>query len=110
MSTIEVNHVTKEYRLGHLTRLKDNLTGALARMRGLKAPKRKDFKALDDIDFKVEQGEVVGIIGPNGAGKSTLLKILSNVVKPTSGSVNVEGKVAPLIEVGAGLVGDLTGL
>ena len=109
MSAIEVNHVSKEFRLGQLTSFKDNLTGLMARLKGQPAPQRKVFKALDDIDFKVEPGEVVGIIGQNGAGKSTLLKILSNVVQPTSGSVKVSGKVAPLIEVGAGLIGDLTG-
>jgi ABC-type polysaccharide/polyol phosphate transport system ATPase subunit len=109
MSVIEVNHITKEYRLGYLTSFKDNLRGMLARLRGQHPPERKLFKALDDIDFNVMQGEVVGIIGPNGAGKSTLLKILANVVQPTSGKIHVEGKIAPLIEVGAGLVGDLTG-
>ncbi len=109
MSVIEVNHITKEYRLGYLTSFKDNLRSMLARLRGQHPPERKLFKALDDIDFNVMQGEVVGIIGPNGAGKSTLLKILSNVVQPTSGTIHVEGKIAPLIEVGAGLVGDLTG-
>jgi len=109
MTIIEVNHVTKEYKLGQLRSLKQTALDALARLRGHLVPHRPPFKALDDIDFKVEQGEVVGIIGPNGAGKSTLLKLLAGISTPTTGTVTVRGKVAPLIEVGAGLVPDLTG-
>jgi len=67
------------------------------------------FKALDDVNFSIEPGEVVGIIGHNGAGKSTLLKMLARISTPTSGHVKVNGRVAPLIEVGAGFVGDFTG-
>jgi lipopolysaccharide transport system ATP-binding protein len=67
------------------------------------------FKALDDVTFSVEEGDVLGIIGPNGAGKSTMLKLLARITVPTSGRVRVHGKIAPLIEVGAGLISDLTG-
>jgi ABC-type glutathione transport system ATPase component len=81
----------------------------LKRAVGRPVEKRPSFKALDGINFQVEAGEVVGIIGTNGAGKSTLLKILASISIPTRGSVKVNGTVAPLIEVGAGLVGDLTG-
>ncbi len=109
MSIIEVNHVTKEYRLGALHSLKQSAQHALARLRGETVPERPLFKALDDVDFRVEEGEVLGIIGTNGAGKSTLLKMLAQISVPTRGSVKVKGKVAPLIEVGAGLIGDLTG-
>ena len=109
MPIIEVNHVSKEYRLGTLTGLKDSVHSILRRLRGLPAMKRIPFKAIDDLDFSIDQGEVVGIIGNNGAGKSTLLKLLANVTTPTNGNVAVRGKVAPLIEVGAGLVPDLTG-
>lgn len=109
MPVIEVNHVTKEYRLGVLHNFKHTLQNLGARLRGERIPKPLPFKALDDVDFKVEQGEVVGIIGHNGAGKSTLLKHLAGITTPTRGSVVVRGKVAPLIEVGAGLIGDLTG-
>ena len=109
MPIIEVNHVTKEYRLGQLQSLKHSLQRATAKLRGQSVPERPLFKALDDVDFKVEAGEVLGIIGHNGAGKSTLLKMLAQISVPTRGSVKVHGKVAPLIEVGAGLIGDLTG-
>jgi len=109
MAIIEVNHVTKEFELGQLRSLKDSVLDAVARLRGREVSRPARFKALDDVDFSLEAGEVVGIIGQNGAGKSTLLKLLAGISKPTQGSVAVRGKVAPLIEVGAGLVPDLTG-
>ena len=106
---IEVNHVTKEYRLGTLASMKDMLITQYRRLRGETVEEKQPFKALNDINFKVEAGEVLGIIGHNGAGKSTILKILAGIVTPTHGSIVVKGKVAPLIEVGAGLVPDMTG-
>jgi lipopolysaccharide transport system ATP-binding protein len=109
MAVIEVNHVTKEFRLGQLHSLKQSVLDAVARARGHPVQERTPFKALDDVDFKIEEGEVLGIIGSNGAGKSTLLKLLARISVPSSGSVNVRGSVAPLIEVGAGMVPDLTG-
>jgi ABC-type polysaccharide/polyol phosphate transport system ATPase subunit len=69
-----------------------------------------DFQALQDINLKVNKGEIFGIIGHNGAGKSTLLKIISGILKPTTGKVILNGKIAPLIELGAGFNGDLSGL
>ena len=109
MSIIEVNHVTKEYRLGHMKSLKQTALNTLNRFCGKSKPKQEPFKALDDVDFKVEEGEVLGIIGTNGAGKSTLLKLLSRVSVQTKGEIKVRGSVAPLIEVGAGLHPELTG-
>ena len=109
MPIIEVNHVSKEYPLGTLIGLKDSAKNVVRRLRGQQLVQRIPFKALDDMDFSIDQGEVVGIIGNNGAGKSTLLKLLANVTTPTNGSITVRGKVAPLIEVGAGLIPDLTG-
>jgi ABC-type polysaccharide/polyol phosphate transport system ATPase subunit len=109
MAIIEVHHVTKQFQLGQMRSLRQNALDAFARLRRRSIPERKPFKALDDMSFKVEAGEVVGIIGPNGAGKSTLLKLLAGISKPSDGTIAVRGSVAPLIEVGAGLVPDLTG-
>ena len=106
---IEVNHVTKQYRLGQFQGVGQSVRGALSRMGIGSAPKRAEFNALTDVAFKVESGEVLGIIGTNGAGKSTLLKVLAGITTPTSGNMVARGRVAPLIEVGAGLIADLTG-
>jgi ABC-2 type transport system ATP-binding protein len=67
------------------------------------------FLALDDVSLEVQEGEAVGLLGLNGSGKSTLLKLVSGVMRPDAGSVRVKGRVAGLIEVGAGLHPDLTG-
>ncbi|MFZ5485088.1 MAG: ABC transporter ATP-binding protein [Pseudomonadota bacterium] len=105
LPVIEVKHLTKEYRLGAL----EGLRALAGRLTGRAVPSRARYKALDDINFEIRRGEVVGIIGHNGAGKSTLLKHICRITTPTSGTVTVRGRVAPLIEVGAGLVGEMTG-
>jgi ABC-type polysaccharide/polyol phosphate transport system ATPase subunit len=109
MPVIEVNNLIKEYHLGAMQGLKQTLLNTAARLTGKKVEERPLFKALDDVSFSIEPGEVVGIIGHNGAGKSTLLKMLAKISTPTHGSVKVEGRIAPLIEVGAGFVPDFTG-
>ena len=106
---IEVNHLTKEYQLGHITSLKENVFNTFRRLVRKPVQQRENFKALDDVNFTIAQGEVVGIIGHNGAGKSTLLKHLANISKPTKGKVIVRGSIAPLIEVGAGVNPEMTG-
>lgn len=68
----------------------------------------EEFWALRDVNFDVKKGEVFGIVGLNGAGKSTILKTIAGVLKPTMGKVNINGKIAPLIELGAGFDLDLT--
>ena len=71
--------------------------------------KYEEFWALKNVSFEVERGEVVGIIGHNGAGKSTLLKVISGILKPTCGSLEVHGNVVPMLELGSGFDHDLTG-
>ena len=73
-----------------------------------KRVKKSDFWALRHISFNVDKGDVIGLIGSNGAGKSTLLKVVSGVMKPTEGTVEVDGVISPMIELGAGFDGDLT--
>lgn len=68
----------------------------------------KDFVAVNDISFKIKKGEVFGIVGTNGSGKSTTLKMISGILKPTSGKITINGNIAPLIELGAGFDGELT--
>jgi lipopolysaccharide transport system ATP-binding protein len=68
-----------------------------------------EFRALDDVSFEIRYGHIVGIIGGNGAGKSTLFKILSRVMRPSSGSAELHGRLAPLLEVGTGFHPELTG-
>ena len=109
MPIIEVNHVTKEDQLGQLQSLKKTALNQWLQLTGQPVEERAPFKALDDVSFNIEACKVVGIIGHNGAGKSTMLKLLATISKPSSGNITVKGKIAPLIEVGAGLVGDLTG-
>ncbi|MHC1724272.1 MAG: ABC transporter ATP-binding protein [Aminipila sp.] len=67
------------------------------------------FEALKNVSFSVERGEVLGIIGRNGAGKSTLLKIISGILKPTSGKISTKGNIVPMLELGSGFDFDLTG-
>lgn len=69
----------------------------------------ESFWALKDVDFKIPEGKTIGITGHNGSGKSTLLKLIAGVTKPTKGSIQVIGKIAPLIELGAGFHPELTG-
>lgn len=71
--------------------------------------KKEKFVALEDINITIKKGEIIGLLGLNGAGKSTLLKVISGIIKPTTGEVKLNGKMAPLIELGAGFDPELTG-
>lgn len=112
-TALELNHVWKKFRRGEINDcLRDAIPAFFKAVAGF-GPRNslasKEFWALSDVDFKVEEGERFGIIGHNGAGKSTLLKILSKIIVPTRGSMKVNGKLRALIEVGAGFHGDLSG-
>lgn len=104
---VQADHITMHYRLASekvhsikhylIKRIKKELSFEI-------------FYALHDVSFEIYRGEVFGIIGLNGAGKSTLLKIISGIIKPTSGKVTRTGTLAPLIELSAGFNGELTGI
>ena len=102
---IEIAGVTKEFTLRHRRSLKE-LAVAAVRKQDLGI---NTFKALDGVTFDVHQGETVALLGFNGSGKSTLLKLISGVLRPDGGRVRTRGRVAGLIEVGAGFHPDLTG-
>ena len=69
----------------------------------------KEVWALQDVDFSIEKGEVLGLVGANGAGKSTMLKVISGILKPTKGTVTVHGNIVPMLELGSGFDLELTG-
>jgi lipopolysaccharide transport system ATP-binding protein len=117
-TAIRIEHLGKRYRIGQRESYKtfrDAITNVAAapfrRMMKKSNSSNGDeyFWALKDVSFEVESGEVVGIIGRNGTGKSTLLKILSQITSPSSGSVELHGRVSSLLEVGTGFHPELTG-
>ncbi len=106
MSRIEVRDLWKQYRRPHqrVNTLKEALVAFFRGQTGY-----EEFWALRSVSFTVNPGEVVGVVGPNGSGKSTLLAILARVLVATRGSVQVEGRVCPMLELGTGFHPDLTG-
>lgn len=114
MALVTIEHVDKEYRLKHsrYTALSSEMSrwirSAWSIFAGNSLSEEKFF-ALQDVSFSIEPGESVGIVGPNGAGKTTILRLIANITKPTRGRVAVRGRIAPLIEVGAGFHPELSG-
>jgi len=102
---IKVENLTKVYHL--YDKPQDRFKEALHPFR---KSYHHDFFAVNDISFEIKKGETVGIIGKNGAGKSTLLKMITGVLTPTSGNIQVNGKIASLLELGAGFNPEMTGL
>src|ERR1700704_4495707 len=104
-AALRVEKVSKQYRIYERPgdRLKESLTRGLLR-------RHQEFWALRDVDFEIEAGATVGIIGPNGCGKSTLLQIISGTLAPTHGDVWHEGRIAALLELGAGFDPEFTGV
>ena len=103
---IEVRNVTMQYRMSNdrVSNLKEYIIKRIQKKLSFET-----FTALDDVSFFVKKGEVLGLIGHNGAGKSTILKIISEIVKPTRGSVHIRGNVVPMLELGSGFDFDMTG-
>lgn len=104
-NVIEVSHLNKVYKIfaRPVDRIKESLLPFHRRY-------SRDFYALRDLSFSVRRGETLGIVGENGAGKSTLLKIITGVLTPTSGEVRVQGRIASLLELGAGFNPEMTGM
>jgi ABC-2 type transport system ATP-binding protein len=105
-TAIEIRNINKQFVLRHTRSLKEALVWLI---RGRKGDLSKKFHALRDLSIDVEHGETVALLGLNGSGKSTLLKHISGVMLPDSGTVRTGGRVAGLIEVGAGFHPDLSG-
>lgn len=107
MYAIEVENLTKVFRVVHR---EGSIKSAALKSLLRRFPQKKEFVALRDISFRVPRGQTVGVIGRNGSGKSTLLTLLSRIYRPTSGSITVRGRVATLLELGAGFHPEFTGI
>ncbi len=105
-SRIQLEDVSIRFRIPH-ERIPSIKEYAIRRLR--RSITYHDFWALRHINLEVHHGEIFGIVGPNGAGKSTLLKVVSRVLRPTEGRIRTRGRVAPLLELGAGFDFELTG-
>ena len=103
-AAIEIRHVSKHFRLYH-----EHYSSLKERMIHFGRIPFEDFIALDDIDVEIEEGSTVGILGHNGSGKSTLLKCVAGILQPNDGEIVTRGRLAALLELGAGFHPELTG-
>ena len=121
-TAIRVEGLGKQYKIGQTKRshdtLRDSIMHRLSNVFGRpqvalngndKNRNRDKFWALKDVSFEIKPGEIVGIVGRNGAGKSTLLKTLARITEPTTGSIDIFGRVGSLLEVGTGFHPEMTG-
>lgn len=106
-TAVQFDNVSKKFTLRR-ERARSFQEAALAFFQG-RDSSREELWALEDVSFAVERGKTLGIIGPNGSGKSTVLKLITRILEPTSGRIDVQGRVSALIELGAGFHPDLTG-
>ena len=103
-AAIEIRHVSKHFRLYH-----EHYSSLKERMIHFGRIPFEDFVALDDINVEIEEGSTVGILGHNGSGKSTLLKCVAGILQPNDGEIVTRGRLAALLELGAGFHPELTG-
>jgi len=115
---IRIDGLGKKYRIRHQQReryvalrdvLSERARDLLRGKRPYRRPPVEDFWALKDVSFEVKRGEVTGVIGRNGAGQSTLLQVISRITEPTTGRIELTGRVASMLEVGTGFHPELTG-
>jgi ABC-type polysaccharide/polyol phosphate transport system ATPase subunit len=105
-NAIEVIHVTKTFQRLHR---EASIKSAMLKWVRWQFPRREGFTALHDVSFEVPQGQTVGVVGRNGSGKSTLLSLMARIYRPTQGRILVRGRVATLLELGAGFNDEFTG-
>jgi ABC-2 type transport system ATP-binding protein len=103
-AVVKVDGVSKRFRLYH-----ERASSLKERVVNRRRARYEEFWALRDVSFEIGTGDTAGLLGPNGSGKSTLLKVIAGIIRPTHGRVETRGRIASLLELGAGFHADLTG-